>query len=193
MIRFRIPMVALFAALLATTAIASAQSVTLASGTQLYAKMDTTLDSANAYYGQRFTMHLTAPYASSALQGGYITGHVIKVVHAKQGVKPELQLAFDQLVLSNGTATDINAQMTSSQSKKSTSNLGHSALTALGGMLIGNAIGKTIFHTSAGGAIGLAGGALYGLNAKTNFNIPAGSSVTVTTTHQIVIRRQAHK
>jgi hypothetical protein len=180
-------------AVMATTTMASAQSTTLYSGTKINAKMDTTLDSGKAYVGQRFTMHVSAPYPSSALQGAYISGHVVKVVHAKQGVKPELQLGMDRLYLSDGSSFDIDGQMISSQQSKSESNLGHTALTALGGMIAGNMIGKTILHTGGGGAVGLAAGALYGLNAKTNFNLPAGSNVTVQLTHTVTVRRQSHR
>lgn len=180
-------------AAVATTTIASAQSTTLYSGTKITAKMDSTLDTGKAWVGQRFTMHVTAPYASSTLVGSYISGHVVKVVHAKQGVKPELQLGMDRLYLSDGSSFPIDGQLISDSKSKSENNLGHTALTALGGMIAGNVIGKTIFHTGGGGAVGLAAGALYGLNAKTNFNLPAGSNVTVQLTHTVTVRRQAHR
>ncbi len=179
-------------AALAMTSVASARSMTLYSGTQINAKMDTTLDTATAYRGQRFTMHVTPPYASSALRGSYLSGHVVSVVHARQGVKPRLQLAIDRLYMRDGSSVEVDGQIIGDQQKKSTSNLGHTALTALGGMLVGNAIAKTLFHTGGGGAVGLAAGALYGLNAKENFNLPVGSNVTVQTTHSVVVRTQSH-
>jgi len=184
---------AMLAATMATTTLASAQSTTLYSGTKITAKMDSTIDTGRASAGQHFTMHVTAPYPSAMLQGAYISGHIVKVVHAKQGVKPELQLSMDRLYLSDGSSFDIDGQLIDSQQSKSENNLGHTALTALGGMIVGNMIGKTIFHTGGGGAVGLAGGALYGLNAKTNFNLPAGSNVTVQLTHTVTVRRQAHR
>lgn len=180
-------------AAMATTTIAAAQSTTLYSGTKIYAKMDTTIDSGRAYVGQRFTMHVTPPYPSSLMSGGYLSGHVVKVTHASQGVKPVLQLALDRLYLSDGSSFEIDGQIVGDQQAKSENNLGHTALTALGGMIAGNMLGKTIFHTGGGGAVGLAAGALYGLNAKTNFNLPAGSNVTVQTTHTITVRRQSHR
>ena len=183
---------AMLAATMATTTLASAQSTTLYSGTKITAKMDSTIDTGRASVGQHFTMHVTPPYPSSMLQGAYISGHIVKVVHAKQGVKPELQLSMDRLYLSDGSSFEIDGQLVDSQQSKSENNLGHTALTALGGMIAGNMIGKTIY-TGGGGAVGLAAGALYGLNAKTNFNLPAGSNVTVQLTHQVTIRRQAHR
>jgi len=184
---------AMLAATMATTTLASAQSTTLYSGTKINAKMDSTIDTGRASAGQHFTMHVTPPYPSAMLQGAYISGHIVKVVHAKQGVKPQLQLSMDRLYLSDGSSFEIDGQLVASQQSKSENNLGHTALTALGGMIAGNMIGKTIFHTGGGGAVGLAAGALYGLNAKTNFNLPAGSNVTVQLTHTVTIRRQAHR
>ena len=59
---------------------------------------------------------------------------------------------------------------------------------ALAGMLVGNAIGKTLFHTGAGGAVGAIGGFAVAKNNRSNVVVPAGSNVVV----QIVsARRQA--
>jgi len=46
-------------------------------------------------------------------------------------------------------------------------------------LLVGNALGKTILHTSGGGIAGAAGGFLYGNNLKTNFVIQRSSTVTI--------------
>ena len=181
---------AALAAALITTAVAFA-AITLPAGTTVNAVMDNAIGTSNAWVGERFTMHVTGPYAS--LRGAYITGHVLQVTHASQGVKPRLQLALDRLVLRNGTAANINAQVTSMQQQKSENNTGHAALTAVGGMLVGNAIGKTLFHTAIGGPVGLIGGALVGLNAKTNFVVPSGSQVNVQMIHTVVIRTQSRR
>jgi hypothetical protein len=58
-------------------------------------------------------------------------------------------------------------------------------------MLVGNAIGKTVFHTNAGGAIGLIGGAMVGANNKTNFDVPQGAGATVQLDQTVTIRRQS--
>ncbi len=57
-------------------------------------------------------------------------------------------------------------------------------------MLLGNIVGKTIFHTGGGGLIGAAGGLLYGINQKSNFALPAGSNVQITINQTVTIRRQ---
>ena len=183
---------AAIAAAFMATAVALA-AMTIPAGTTLNAVMDSALGSSNAYVGQRFTMHLTAPYPSSSLQGAYITGHVLSVTHASQGRKPQLQLALDQLVLRSGTAVNVSAQVTSMQQQKSENNTGHAALTAVGGILAGNMIGKTIFHTALGGPVGLIGGALIGLNAKTNFVVPSGSRVAIQVVHTVIVRAQSRR
>jgi len=181
------------AAVTALTAGAFAQSVTMPAGSTIYATLDTPIDTATAYVGQRFTMHVTEPYSSSPLYGAYIKGHVLSVTHASQGVKPQLQLALDRLVLRDGSASDLSAQVTSLETKQSGSNLGHAALLGAGGMIAGNVIGKTIFHTGIGGAAGLAAGAIMGANAKVNFVAPQGAKVEAQLVHSLVVRRQAHR
>jgi len=181
------------AAAVLATAMAVAQSVTLPAGSTVYATLDTPIDTATASVGQRFTMHVTEPYSSSPLYGAYIKGHVIQVTHASQGIKPQLQLALDKLVLRNGSSTDISAQVTALETKQSGSNLGHAALLGVGGMIAGNVIGKTIFHSALGGPAGLAAGVLVGANAKVNFVAPQGAKVEAKLIHSLVVRRQAHR
>jgi hypothetical protein len=82
--------------------------------------------------------------------------------------------------------------MTEDQRKQEQANGGHVALTTLGGMLLGNAIGKTIFHTGGGGIVGAAGGLLYGVNKKSNFQLPQGSNVQITLNQTVTIRRQSN-
>jgi uncharacterized membrane protein len=82
--------------------------------------------------------------------------------------------------------------MTQDQRKQEQGNGGRTLLSTVGGMLLGNAIGKTIFHTGGGGVVGAAGGLLYGLNQKTNFSLPAGSDVQITLNQTVTIRRQSH-
>jgi hypothetical protein len=51
---------------------------------------------------------------------------------------------------------------------------------AVAGMLVGNMIGKTIFHTGIGGLLGAAGGFLIAKNNHQNVVVPAGTAVRVT-------------
>ena len=186
---------AMLASFVGTTMIASTQeTLTLYQGAQINGRMRTTLDSGAAHVGDRFVMDVVPPYPSGnpAFQGAIISGEVTSVTHAGQGTKPALGLQFDYLRLADGSTVDISASMTQDQRKAEQANGGHTVLTTIGGMLLGNAIGKTIFHTGGGGIVGAAGGLLYGLNKKANFQLPAGSDVQITLNQTVTIRRQSN-
>lgn len=194
--RFRNGLMALglLAAFVSSTFVASAQEpLTLYQGAQINARMRTTLDSGKAHVGDRFVMDVVPPYPSGnpAFQGAIIAGEVTSVTSAAQGRKPSMALQFDYLRLADGSTVDISATMTADQRKQEKKNGLKVALTTLGGMLLGNAIGKTIFHISGGGAVGAAGGLLYGINGKTNFQLDQGSNVQITLNQTVTIRRQA--
>jgi hypothetical protein len=186
-----------FAAMLAfagTALVASAQeNLTLYQGAQLNARMHSTLNTSNAHVGDRFVMDVVPPYPSGnpAFQGAVIAGEITSVTPAGQGRKPSLGLQFDYLRLADGSTVDIAASMTQDARKSETKNGLRTAVSTIGGMLLGNALGKTIFHTGGGGIIGAAGGFLYGINKKANFQLPAGSNVQITIDQTVTIRRQA--
>ena len=167
----------------------------LYSGTQINAIMDEQLDSGSAHAGDQFSMHVVAPYPQDddTFAGALITGHVIKVVGAGRGTNPELQLGIDRLMLRNGTSIDLPAQVTSAGTKQQTRNGAQVALSTIGGMILGNVIGKTVLHTNGGGIVGAAGGFLYGYNKKANVTLPAQAAVQLTTTHDVTVRRQASR
>ncbi|MHB8140540.1 MAG: hypothetical protein ACYDHD_04670 [Vulcanimicrobiaceae bacterium] len=197
MLKLRIPAAILAIALLSTAA-ASAQSVlTLYKGAQITAQMNNTISTGSAHVGDQFTMNVVPPYPSGnpAYAGATVTGQVVKVIPAGQGRKPVLQLQFESLRLSDGTIVGINASMASTpvNQKQELRNGGRVALTTVGGMILGNIIGKTIFHTGGGGLLGAAGGFLYGYNMKSNVQLPAGSMVTLNMNRTVVIRRQASR
>jgi hypothetical protein len=194
--RFRNGLMALglLAAFIGTTLTAPAQEpLTLYQGAQIDARMRTTIDTGKAHVGDRFVMDVVPPYPSGnpAFQGGIIAGEVTSVTTAGQGRKPSLGVQFDYLRLADGSTVDISATMTDDQRKEEHKNGFKVALSTLGGMLLGNAIGKTVFHTGGGGVVGAAGGLLYGLNGKANFQLPSGSNVLITLNQTVTIRRQA--
>jgi len=181
------------AAFAGTTFAASAQeSLTLYQGAQLNARMRTGIDTAKAHVGDRFVMDVVPPYPSGnpVYQGAVIVGEITSVTSAGQGRKPSLGLQFDYLRLADGSAVDIAASITQDQRKTQNKNGAKVALSTIGGMLLGNIIGKTIFHTGGGGLIGAAGGLLYGINQKSNFTLPPGSNVQITINQTVTIRRQ---
>lgn len=181
-------------AFVGTTLTASAQStLTLYQGAQINGRLRNDINTGNAHVGDRFVMDVVPPYPSGnpAFQGAVVAGEVTSVTPAGQGKKPALGLQFDYLRLADGSTVDISANMTQDQRKTEQANGGHVALTTLGGMVLGNVLGKTIFHTNAGGALGAAGGLLYGVNKKTNFDLAAGSNVQITLNNTVTIRRQS--
>jgi hypothetical protein len=194
--KFRTGLMALAAliAFVGSSVVASAdESLTLYQGAVLNARMHTTLDTAKAHVGDPFVMDVVPPYPSGnpAFQGAIIAGEVTSVTSAGQGRKASLGVQFDYLRLADGSTVDIAASMTQSQRQNETKNGARTVLSTLGGMLLGNAIGKTLFHIGGGGVIGAAGGLLYGLNQKANFQLPAGSNVQITIDQTVTIRRQA--
>lgn len=192
-IRSTFAVLAMMLAAVMIPAVVLAATTTLYKGDALTASMDTTLNTGQVQAGDRFTMHVIAPYPQDDidLSNAVISGEVVKVVPAGQGKNPQLFLAFNQLTLQDGTSYPLNAQMTAADQKQDSRNGGHVALTTIGGMLAGNIIGKTIFHTNIGGAVGAAAGALTGYNKKSNFSIQQGAKVTLTLTRPLVVRRQA--
>lgn len=163
---------------LAAPGAAKAVTTTATTGTQLHALMNQTLDSGTAFVNEEFALQLVAPYPNgddSTWSGSTVHAHVVKVQHASQGRKAELEFLFDKITLRNGASASLQATLVSVQEKHG-SNVGHAALTTVGGMVVGNVLGKWM-GTNAGGAIGATAGALYGINKKTNFSIAAGSAV----------------
>ena len=183
------------AAFAAATLVATAeQSITLYNGTVLNARLNQNLDSGSAHVGDQFTMTVVPPYPSGDpnFQGATIGGDITRVVPAGQGRNPEIVIQPRYLHLYGGSTVTIYGSVTSIAANKGTGQTaGKAALGALAGMLVGNAIGKTIFHANGFGAIGLVGGAMLGANSKSNFTIPPGAQATVQLSQTVTVRRQA--
>ena len=167
--------------------------LTLFQGAQINARMRTTIDTSQAHVGDRFVMDVVPPYPSGnpVFQGAVIAGEITQVTSAGQGRKASLGLQFDYLRLADGSTVDISASMTDDARKAEHKSGLKVALTTLGGMLLGNAIGKTLFHIGGLGAVGAVGGLLYGLNSKANFQLESGSNVQITLNQTVTIRRQS--
>jgi len=193
-LRSRIPALAMLAAFLMPIA-ALAQTVTLSQGQTLNVQFQSTLDSGKAYAGQHFTAKVVSPFPNDdpTFANAVVNGTVIKVVSAGQGRNPELHLSWDSITLQNGSSYPLNAEMTSGGAKQQNRNGGHVALTTIGGLIAGNIIGKTIFHTNAGGAIGAVSGFLVGYNKKSNIQLSQGDQVQLTLTRPLMVRRQASR
>jgi len=173
-----------------TPAVASApRVVTLASGTTVDAKMNQTIDSGSARIGQRFTMTVVAPFPQSNPQfaNATLTGHVTNVVAAGQGTNAQLALAIDKIALANG-ATGHPILMVQSQETQRHDNTMNVAASAVAGMLVGNWVGKAVFQSNAGGAVGAIAGALYASNKKTNVSLTQGSQVVFEARQTVALR-----
>jgi len=163
----------------------------LPAGTSLVGSLSRDISTATAQVGDQFAINLTAPYPNDdpSYQGAYIRGHVFSVTRAGQGTKAQLGLALDQLVFPDGHSSPIYGHVANVDEQHKSAIL-QQAAGALGGMLVGNALGKIIFKTNVGGAAGAVGGFLYANNLKTDFTVPKSSTVTVQTD---VPRRQQQR
>ncbi len=193
-LRSRIPALAIILAFL-VPAIASAQTVTLPQGQAVNVQMQDTIDSGSAYAGEHFTARVVAPYPNddTTFANAIVHGTVVKVVPAGQGRNPELHFSWDAVTMQNGTSYPLNAVMTNGGPQAQNRNGGHVALTTIGGMIAGNILGKTIFHTNAGGAVGAATGFLVGYNKKANVTMKQGQNFQLTLTRPLMVRRQASR
>ena len=188
--RARIALCSAIVALLLVPSMASAaRVVTLASGAMVSAKINQTIDSGSAYAGQKFTMTVVAPYPqnSAAFAGATLYGHVTKVVPAGQGTNPELAFAVDRVVLQNGDA-GRPVLMVQSQETQHHNNTANIAIAGLAGMAVGNWIGKAVFNSNAGGAVGAIAGALYAANTRTNVSLRQGSEVVFEAQTTVALR-----
>jgi len=132
------------------------------------------IDSRTAYVGE--PVQLTGVHGPG-VSYGQLYGTVTKVVHAGQGRPAQLQITFTRFVSPAGTyavdgvVTGMNAQ--------TKNNAGKEAIGAVAGMLVGNAIGKTVFHTGIGGIVGAAGGFLIAKNNRQDMAISKNATVNV--------------
>ena len=167
----------------------AARVITLASGTDVTASMNQTIDSGSATVGERFTMSVLPPYpqANATFRGGQLYGHVTQVVAAGQGRNPELHFAIDKMVLPDGAQGNpmLTVQTQQTQQHDNTAKV---ALSALGGMVVGNWVGKAVFNSNAGGAVGLIAGALYASNNRTNVSLRQGSQVVFEARRTVALR-----
>ena len=180
---------AIAALLLIPSMTPAAPVVTLASGTDVTASMNQTIDSGSAHVGDRFTMSVISPYpqGESVFRGGQLYGHVTHVVAAGQGTNAQLQFAIDKMVLPDGAQGHpmLAVQVQQTQQHSNTAKI---AMAALGGMIVGNWLGKAVFQSNAGGPVGLIAGALIASNSRTNVSLRQGSQVVFEARRTVALR-----
>ncbi|MGB8266871.1 MAG: hypothetical protein WCE44_11140 [Candidatus Velthaea sp.] len=160
----------------ATAFLPLAAFAAIAPGTQFSGTLDRVIDSGSAQVGDPFVLS-NVQSADGTIAGARIYGRVAEVRRAGQGARPQVRLAFDRLVTAHGYRYDLNARVTG-MTVNTKSNTGREVLTSVGGMLLGNILGKAV-GTNMGGLLGAAGGFLYAKNYKNNVSVPAGSTITL--------------
>jgi hypothetical protein len=142
----------------------------------------------------QFVLDIQPPYPGDdqRLNGARVIGHVANVDHATGSRKGSVTLAFDRLMLADGTEASVSGQMISTQGQAGGNTAARAIVGGVVGQIIGNYIGKHI-GTDVGGAVGIIGGAAYGASLGTNVTLPQGSTVQFKTTQPAVVtgRRQA--
>lgn len=160
----------------------------LTNGSLLNGTIDQNLSSNHAYVGESVSLsNVTSNDGSGSVVGGRLYGRITDVQAAGQGRPGKIRMHFTTLVTRHGTySVDTRVTGVKAQTKN---NAVKEAGGALAGMLVGNAIGKTLFGVSGFGILGAAGGFLLAKNNRQNVSISAGSIVQVQVLS--VTRRQA--
>jgi hypothetical protein len=162
-----------------------AANVSLSAGSTIDSTLQSDLNSKTAQDGQRFT--LVTP------SGSQIHGHLSNVHRATiTGRKAGLTLNPDSITFADGTTSPIDAEVIGVGSHKQT-NYVNAAGQVLGGMIVGNVVGKAIGGAAShlGGLVGVAGGALLAANSSSNIDVPSGAQVRLKLNAPLVVRPQA--
>jgi hypothetical protein len=142
----------------------------------------------------QFVLDIQPPYPGDdqRLNGARVIGHIANVDHASGSRKGSITLAFDRLMLADGTEASVSGQMISTQGQQGGNTAARAIVGGVVGQIVGNYLGKHI-GTDVGGAVGIIGGAAYGASLGTNVTLPQGSTVQFKTTQAAVVtgRRQA--
>ena len=155
-------------------------------GGELTGGITTGLDSKSAFVGE--DVILTGVSSSDgSIHNATLYGSVTAVSRPSQGRAAQLDIHFQRLQLRNGATYRVDGVVT--QMNVNTKNNALKEVGgALAGMLIGNAIGKTILGVGGGGIVGAVGGFLVAKDNKTDVVVPQNSLVTV---HLVSARRQS--
>jgi hypothetical protein len=165
----------------------------LGSQTVLNGTLEQDLNSKTAQVNDPFVLDVQAPYPGDdqRLVNAKIFGHVADVARAGGTKKGGLTLAFDRLVLADGTEASLSGQLISAQETKGGNTAGRAILGALIGQVVGNYIGKHI-GSDVGGAVGAIGGGIYAGSLGTNITLGKGTMIKLQTTDPTTVtgRRQ---
>ena len=155
-------------------------------GTPLSGRLSAAIDTSKANVGDGFSLALTRPFPNDDVtySGAFVRGHVARVVRGGQGRKPEIDLAFDSITLANGDSAPLTGHVLDVTPRKKSAVITQAAGAGVG-MIVGNVIGKSVFHTDIGGLAGAAGGFTYANNRRPDFVVPAESLVELQTDAEV--------
>lgn len=166
----------------------AAAKLPIPNGAVINATLMTELNSASAYIGQPVT--LSVPQSGlgnpAALAGATIYGKVIQAQAAAQGTNPIIQIAVDSIALPGSTDPQSLSAKVLKIDPIHGSAIAKEVGATIGGMLLGNWIGKAL-DTNQGGLIGAAGAYLLTANSKTNIRVPSGAPVTLQLTDALAL------
>lgn len=146
-------------------------------GTELTGILGEALDSKSAYAGQPVALTNVAT-RDGAVSGATLLGMVTDVTHPGQGRNAQIRIHFETLRFADGTTAPVDGVVASMQ-VNTKSNAAKEVGGALVGMLIGNAVAKTILGASGGGVAGAIGGYVIAKDSRADVTIPAQTAITV--------------
>ncbi len=165
----------------------------LPSQTVLTGTLEHPINTKTAQPTDQFVLDIQPPYPADdqRLNGARVIGHIANVDRAGGMHKGTVTLAFDRLMLADGTEASVTGQMISSQGQAGGNTAGRAIVGGVIGQIVGNYIGKHI-GSDVGGAVGIIGGAAAGASLGTNVTLQ-GSTVQFKTTQAALVtgRRQA--
>ena len=170
-----LPVALALALALAVPAGIRAAAVNYPAGSTIAATVRQAIGTKTARDGDRFTMVTPS--------GSTIYGHLSEVVRATATRKAHLKLNFDTIQFPDGARAPIHATLAGVVTKRPV-NIAQAGAQILGGMIVGNIVGKKL-GTGAGGLVGLAGGALLAANTAYDLEIPAGAAASITLTEPL--------
>jgi len=166
---------------------------TVAAGTSLSVQLPATITTKSARVGDRIAANLTNDLVVDgkviAKAGALLQGSVTDVVSGsnKIGGTPSLSLAFDNLVLADGSDTLVSGQVTQVAAKSDT---GRDTAKIVGGAAAGAIIGHQVDGDKGkiiGGLLGAAAGAAAAKKTGTEVELPAGTVLGFTLNSPVTV------
>ncbi len=159
---------------------------TVASGTSISVQLPSTITTKNAKVGDRIAANLSNDLVVDgkviAKAGALLQGSITQVVSGsdKIGGTPTLGLAFDSLVIADGSDTPVSGKITQVAAKSDT---GRDTAKIVGGAAVGAILGHQVSSkngTLIGGLLGAAAGTAAAKKTGTEVELPAGTVIGFT-------------